>query len=51
LGKQWAVSFYNREDLAVVSYWPAEIDILLQKNQRQHRTLQIQKDVLHYALC
>jgi len=25
--------------------------ILLPNNQRQHRTLQIQKDVLTYALC
>jgi hypothetical protein len=28
-----------------------EIDILLQNNQRHHRTLHIQKDVLPYALC
>jgi len=29
----------------------AEIGILLPNNQRQHRTLHIQKDVLPYALC
>jgi len=29
----------------------SEIDILLPDNQRQHRTLHIQKDVLPYALC
>ena len=29
----------------------AEIDILLPNSQRQHRTLQIQKDVLPYMLC
>ena len=28
-----------------------EIGILLPNNQRQHRTLHIQKDVLPYALC
>ena len=28
-----------------------EIGILLPNNQRQHRTLQIQEDVLPYALC
>ena len=28
-----------------------EIDILLPNNQRQHRTLHIQKDELPYALC
>ena len=28
-----------------------EIDILLPNNQRQHRTLHIQNDVLPYALC
>ena len=28
-----------------------EIVILLPNNQRQHRTLHIQKDVLPYALC
>ena len=28
-----------------------EIGILLPNNQRQHRTLNIQKDVLPYALC
>ena len=28
-----------------------EIGILLPNNQRQHRTLYIQKDVLPYALC
>ena len=28
-----------------------EIGILLPKNQRQHRTLHIQKDLLPYALC
>jgi hypothetical protein len=28
-----------------------EIGILLQNNQRLHRTLHIQKDVLPYALC
>jgi len=28
-----------------------EIDILLPNNQRQHRTLHIQKDVLPYAVC
>ena len=28
-----------------------EIDIILPNNQRQHRTLHIQKDVLPYALC
>ena len=28
-----------------------EIGILLPKNQRYHRTLLIQKDVLPYALC
>ena len=28
-----------------------EIGILLPNNQRQHRTLHIQKDVLSYALC
>jgi len=28
-----------------------EIVILLPTNQRQHRTLHIQKDVLPYALC
>ena len=28
-----------------------EIGILLPNNQRQHRTLQIQKDVLPYAMC
>ena len=28
-----------------------ETGILLPKNQRQHRTLHIQKDVLPYALC
>jgi len=28
-----------------------EIGILLPNNQRQHRTLQIQKDVLPCALC
>ena len=27
------------------------IGILLPNNQRQHRTLHIQKDVLPYALC
>jgi len=30
---------------------PREIVILLPNNQRQHRTLHIQKDVLPYALC
>ena len=30
---------------------PREIGILLPNNQRQHRTLHIQKDVLPYALC
>jgi len=29
----------------------AEIGVLLPNNQRQHRTLHIQKDVLPYALC
>ena len=28
-----------------------EIGILLPNNQRQHRTLHIQEDVLPYALC
>jgi hypothetical protein len=28
-----------------------EIGISLPNNQRQHRTLHIQKDVLPYALC
>ena len=28
-----------------------EIGILLPNNQRQHRTLHIQKDVLPYVLC
>jgi len=28
-----------------------EIRFLLPNNQRQHRTLHIQKDVLSYALC
>jgi len=28
-----------------------EIGILLPNNQRQHRTLHLQKDVLPYALC
>ena len=28
-----------------------EIGMLLPKNQRQHRTLHIQQDVLPYALC
>ena len=28
-----------------------EIGILLPNNQRQHRTVHIQKDVLPYALC
>jgi len=28
-----------------------EIGMLLPNNQRQHRTLHIQKDVLPYALC
>ena len=28
-----------------------DIGILLPNNQRQHRTLHIQKDVLPYALC
>ena len=28
-----------------------EIGILLPNNQRQHRTLHIQRDVLPYALC
>ena len=28
-----------------------EIGILLPNNQRQHRTLHIQTDVLPYALC
>ena len=28
-----------------------KIGILLRNNQRQHRTLHIQKDVLPYALC
>ena len=28
-----------------------EIGVLLPNNQRQHRTLHIQKDVLPYALC
>ena len=32
-------------------HWQREIGILLPNNQRQHRTLHIQKDVLHYALC
>jgi len=31
--------------------FPLEIGILLPNNQRQHRTLPIQKDVLPYALC
>ena len=30
---------------------PAEIGILLSNNQRQHRTLHIQKDMLRYTLC
>jgi len=30
---------------------PLEIGILLPNNQRQHRTLHTQKDVLPYALC
>jgi len=30
---------------------PREIGILLPNNQRQHRALHIQKDVLPYALC
>ena len=30
---------------------PSEIGVLLPDNQRQHRTLHIQKDVLPYALC
>ena len=30
--------------------WAKEIGILLPNNQRQHRTLHIQKDVLPYAL-
>jgi len=29
----------------------AEIGILLPNNQRQHRTLHIQQDMLPYALC
>jgi len=28
-----------------------DVGILLPNNQRQHRTLHIQKDVLSYALC
>jgi len=28
-----------------------EVGILLPNNQRQHRSLHIQKDVLTYALC
>jgi len=30
---------------------PKETGILLPINQRQHRTLPMQKDVLPYALC
>jgi len=42
--------------LKVLAYtWIPEagrkIGILLPNNQRQHRTLHIQKDVLPYALC
>ena len=38
---------------AVFRVWVPErlIGILLPNNQRQHRTLHIQKDVLPYALC
>ena len=32
-------------------YFRGEIIFSLPNNQRQHRTLQIQKDVLPYALC
>ena len=32
-------------------YGLAEIQMLLPNNQRQHRTLHIQKDVLPYSLC
>ena len=30
---------------------PSSLSLPLQNNQRQHRTLHIQKDVLPYALC
>jgi len=31
--------------------WIRENGIVLPNNQRQHRTLHIQKDVLPYAVC
>ena len=37
------------EDSGVVGF--REIGISLPKNQRQHRTLNIQEDMLPYALC
>ena len=33
------------------SFNPREINILVPNNQRQHRALHIQKDLLPYALC
>ena len=49
-GGYWTQRYRARETAARITR-RVEIGVLLPNNQRQHRTLHVQKDVLPFTLC